>query len=27
MLFGDCGLKVEHKFLGGCKNVFDCNDE
>ena len=27
MLFGDCGLKIEHKILGGCKNVLDCNDE
>jgi len=20
MMFGDCGFKVEHKFLGGCEN-------
>ena len=20
MVFGDCGFKVEHKFLGGCEN-------
>ena len=26
MVFGDCGFKLEHKFLGGCQNVIDCEN-
>lgn len=27
MVFGDCGFKLEHKFLGGCQNVVSEDDE